>query len=70
MALDLSKIKGISDEVKAKLAKTTNKDEFDALVKAENLTAEQLNELSGGDDISKAFSRRTGAVASTIPASP
>ena len=48
MAIDLSKIKGISDDVKAKLAKVTNKDEFDALVKAENLSAEQLNELSGG----------------------
>ena len=48
MAIDLSKIKGISDDVKAKLAKIKNKDEFDALVKAENLSAEQLNELSGG----------------------
>ncbi len=48
MALDLSKIKGISDEVKAKLVKIKNKDEFDALVKAENLSAEQLKELSGG----------------------
>ena len=48
MALDWSKIKGISDDVKAKLAKVKNKDEFDALVKAENLSAEQLNELSGG----------------------
>ena len=36
MALDWSKIKGISDEVKAKLVKVTIKDEFDALVKAEN----------------------------------
>jgi hypothetical protein len=44
MALDFSKIKGISDEVKAKLVKVTNKEEFDALVKAENLSAEQLNE--------------------------
>ena len=30
MGLDLSKIKGISDDVKAKLAKVKNKDEFDA----------------------------------------
>ena len=48
MALDLSKIKGISDEVKAKLAKVKNKDEFDALLKAENLNAEQLKALTGG----------------------
>ena len=48
MALDLSKIKGISDDVKAKLVKVKSKDEFDSLVKAENLSAEQLNELSGG----------------------
>ena len=52
MAIDLSKIKGISDDVKAKLAKVKTKDEFDALVKAENLTAEQLNELSGGEQSS------------------
>ena len=49
MAIDLSKIKGISDDVKAKLAKVKSKDEFDALVKAENLSAEQLKELAGGE---------------------
>ena len=49
MALDLSKIKGISDEVKAKLAKVASKDELDAVLKAENLTVEQLNEMAGGD---------------------
>ena len=48
MGLDWSKVKGISDDVKAKLVKIKNKDEFDALVKAENLSAEQLKELSGG----------------------
>ena len=48
MAIDLSKIKGISDDVKAKLAKVKNKDEFDALLKAENLSAEQLKALTGG----------------------
>ena len=52
MAMDLGKIKGISDEVKAKLAKVTNKDEFDALVKAEGLTEEQMKELAGGDGYS------------------
>lgn len=48
MALDLSRINGISDDVKAKLAKVKNKDEFDALLKAENLNAEQLKALTGG----------------------
>ena len=50
MAFDLSKIKGISDDVKAKLAKVKSRDEFDALVKAENLSAEQLKELVGGGE--------------------
>ena len=50
MSIDLSKIKGISDEVKEKLAKVTNKEEFDALVEAENLSADQLKELTGGGD--------------------
>ena len=48
MAFDLSKIKGISDDVKMKLTKVKNKEEFEALVKAENLSVEQLKELSGG----------------------
>ena len=48
MGLDLSKVKGISDDVKAKLAKIKNKDEFDALLKAENLSEEQLKALTGG----------------------
>ena len=48
MALDLSKIKGISDEVKAKLAKTTNREELVDVIKAEGLTEEQMKELAGG----------------------
>ena len=50
MSIDLSKIKGLSDEVKEKLAKVTNKEELDAVLNAENLSEEQLKELSGGDD--------------------
>ena len=48
MGLDLSKIKGISDDVKAKLANVKNKEEMDAVLKAENLTIEQLREMNGG----------------------
>ena len=38
--------------MKAKLAKVKSKDEFDALVKAEGLTEEQMKELAGGDGYS------------------
>ena len=50
MALDLSKIKGISDDVKAKLGMVKNQKDLDALVKAENLSEDQLKELSGGEE--------------------
>ena len=50
MALDLSKIKGISDEVKAKIAKTTNREELMDVIKAEGLTEEQMKELAGGSE--------------------
>ena len=50
MALDLRKIKGISDEVKAKLANVKNKEEMDAVLKAENLTVEQLKDMAGGSE--------------------
>ena len=48
MALDFSKIKGISDEVKAKLAKARNASELNDIVKAENLSDEQVKQIQGG----------------------
>ena len=42
----------MSDEFKAKAAKCTSFDEFEALIKEENieLTPEQVEALAGGDD--------------------
>ena len=40
MALDLGKIKGISDDIKRKLAQAKNADELNDIVKAANLTDE------------------------------
>ena len=50
MALDLSKIKGISDEVKERLAKAKTGGELKAAIEAEQLSKEQLKELAGGSD--------------------
>ena len=50
MALDLSKIKGISDEVKERLAKAKTGGELKAAIEAEHLSVEQLKELAGGSD--------------------
>lgn len=50
MALDLSRIKGISDEVRAKIAKTRTREELNEVIKAEGLTEEQLKATAGGTD--------------------
>ena len=48
MAIDLSKIKGISDDIKRKLAQAKNVDELNDIVKAASLSEEQVKEIQGG----------------------
>ena len=61
MSID-EKLKGLSDELKAKLEACKTKEELEALIKAEALTDEQLEVVSGGLALSSDFDPHDGCL--------
>ena len=48
--MDAKNVKGVSKELMDKLSKASSKEEVNDLLKSENLTVEQLKEMSGGSN--------------------
>ena len=48
--MDTKNVKGVGKELMDRLSKASSKEEVDGILKAENLTVEQLKEMSGGTD--------------------